>query len=428
MEHCFSLGKSFRVCYTLLHPRGAYADVHVTFLLLLITACLMAMPVQEERTLLPVEQQEELFTQSVQTFSDKLFFATGSQVQNRMISPLSVLLALGMTANGAAGETQQEILGVLTDSSLSLEDLNQASLAYLKQTPKEVSIANSLWANDRMDLSSTFLARVRKAYRAEASNLDFQAQKSTKVINDWVKDATKGAIDSIIDEVQPDMMLYLINAISFKDAWRSEFEIRATRTMTFHAERGDIQTPFLNQQSHFRYLHQNRASYLYLPYKNERYTMVTILPDKECGVYSFLETQKQTSFSASLFKCLDHAGYEYIDLSLPKFESRYSDSLKDELQDLGMRRSFDAGLADFSAMLASNKPEAVIDEVLHKTFIRVDEAGTEAAAVTAVMMKATSMAPMQSLRLVLDRPFVYAILDLERRIPLFLGVLDNPNP
>lgn len=400
----------------------------LSFLLLLITASLVAMPVQEERTTLTVEQQEALFTQSVQTFSDKLFFATGSPVHDRMISPLSVLLALGMTANGAAGQTQEEMLSVLTGSSLSVEDLNQASLAYLKQSPKEVSIANSLWANDRMDLSPTFLAKVRKAYRAEARNLNFQAQKSTKVINDWVKDTTKGAIDSIIDEVQPDMLLYLINAISFKDAWRSEFEPRATRTMTFHAQSGDIQIPFLSQQSHFAYLHQNRASYLYLPYKNERYTMVAILPDQGYGVYSFLEMQKQAHFSASLFEGFANAEYEFIDLSLPKFESRYADSLKDELQNLGMRRSFDAGSAEFSAMLASKKPEAVIDEVLHKTFIRVDETGTEAAAVTAVMMKVTSMPPLESLRLVFDRPFVYAILDLERSIPLFMGVLDNPKP
>ncbi len=398
-------------------------------MLLLIGFRIACMPVAEiKQGTLTREEQGMLFTRSVQAFSDKLFFATEAPVQNRMVSPLSVLLALGMTANGARGETQQEMLAVLTDATLSIEDLNQASLAYLKHTTGELSIANSLWANERMPLSSAFLSRVRTSYQAQARNLDFSSSKSTNIINDWVDDATKGAIDSIIDSVEPTMLLYLINAISFKDAWRSEFETRSTRPMTFHTRKGDVTTPFLNQQSHFRYIRKNGASYLFLPYKNERYTMVAILSDEKGDIYSFLNEQKQTNFSTSLFTLHEDAGYENIDLSLPAFESRYTDSLVDELAGLGMQRSFDANTADFSAMLASNKREAVIDEVLHKTFIRVDETGTEAAAVTAVMMKATSMAPMQSLRLKFDRPFFYAILDLETSIPLFMGVLDNPIP
>lgn len=401
----------------------------LSLLLLLIGFSAIAMPLQEEQgTTLSGEQQTALFTQSVQAFSDKLFFAADVAGRNRMISPLSVLLALGMTANGSVGATQQEMLAVLTDSSLTVEDLNQASLSYLKSAGKELSIANSLWLNDRMDLSSRFLSRVRKNYQAEARNLDFHTQKSTKVINDWVSDATRGAIDGIIDQVQPDVILYLINAISFKDAWRNEFEERSTRDMTFHAKTGDIRSPFLNQTSHYRYLHQNGASYLYLPYKSERYAMTAILPDEGGDVYTFLDTQKRAGFSSSLFAYLQQAEYENITLSFPKFESNYADGLVDELQRLGMKRCFDASLADFSAMLASNRPDAVIDEVLHKTFIRVDETGTEAAAVTAVIMKATSMAPTETLRLLFDRPFFYAILDLERNIPLFMGVLDNPKP
>ena len=172
----------------------------LSLLLLLIGFSAIAMPLQEEQgTTLSGEQQTALFTQSVQAFSDKLFFAADVAGRNRMISPLSVLLALGMTANGSVGATQQEMLAVLTDSSLTVEDLNQASLSYLKSAGKELSIANSLWVNDRMDLSSRFLSRVRKNYQAEARNLDFHTQKSTKVINDWVSDATRGAIDGIID-------------------------------------------------------------------------------------------------------------------------------------------------------------------------------------------------------------------------------------
>lgn len=401
----------------------------LSLLVLLLGISLAAMPVQEQqKPLLSEEQQAELFVKSVQGFSDKLFFAHDAKASNRMVSPLSVLLALAMTANGAEGETQNQMLRMLTDSSLSMEALNLASLAYLKQTSKEVSIANSLWANENVTLSSSFLSRVRKSYQGQARNLDFLSPKSTKTINDWVKDATKGAIDSIIDSVEPSMILYVINAISFKDAWRNEFEERATRPLTFHTTQGDVSSLFLNQEGHFPYLHQNGASYLFLPYKNERYILTAILVDEEKDLQSFLSQQKHEGFSSSLFAAFEEAQYTNIDLSFPKFESRYSDSLVDELQAMGMQYAFDANKADFSAMLASKQPEAVIDEVLHKTFIRVDEAGTEAAAVTAVMMKATSMAPQSSLRLIFNRPFVYAILDLAMHIPLFMGVLENPKP
>ena len=380
-------------------------------------------------TLPPAQYDEQgslAFGSAVRQFSDKLFLDGLEKGQNRMISPLSALFALAMSANGAAGETQSQMIDILGDAFLDKDALNRESLYYLSNLPEHVSIANSLWVNQRLSLSSTFEREARHYYKAEASELDFSKASSAQKINDWVSKATRNAIDSIIDATREDMVLYLINAISFKDDWRSPFEAWATKERPFHANSGDVSTPFLNQTGYFPYAKVDNASLLTLAYQNERYAMLLILPDEGQDIDSYLKGWKDKDFSAFLLEQEEQSKRARVRLSLPKFESTYKDSLVDNLSSLGMTHCFNPREADFSALLSPSSKEVVIDEVLHKTFIRVDEQGTEAAAVTAVMMKATSMAPQDEITLIFDRPFFYAILDLEAHIPLFLGVMDNP--
>ncbi|MFA6731870.1 MAG: serine proteinase inhibitor [Spirochaetia bacterium] len=399
----------------------------ILWILCILPTLAFGMPIAEPLPPAQHDLQGSLaFGSSVRQFSDKLFLDGLGQDANRMISPLSALLVLAMSANGAEGETQREMIEVLTEGHLDKDALNRESLFYLSRLPEEVSIANSLWVNQRLSLSQAFEREAKHYYQAEAAGLDFSKASSAKRINDWVSKATRNAIDSIIDATREDMVLYLINAISFKDDWKSPFEATATAKRTFHAKSGDVRAPFLNQTGFFPYASIDGASLLTLPYQNERYTMVLLLPDEETDITTYLEGWNDSRFSSFLLDQAKQSKHTRVRLSLPKFESTYKDSLVDNLSRLGMRECFNPMQADFSALLSPSSKEVVIDEVLHKTFIRVDEQGTEAAAVTAVMMRATSMAPQDELVLIFDRPFFYAILDLEAHIPLFLGVLDSP--
>lgn len=396
-------------------------------ILCILPTLAFSMPIAEELPLAQVDEQRSLaFGSAVRQFSDKLFLDGLEQEKNQMISPLSVLFALAMSANGANGETESQMIEVLAKGHLNREELNLESLSYLSNLPDTVSIANSLWVNQRLSLSPSFAREAKHYYQAETTELDFSKDASAKRINDWVSKATRNAINSIIDSTREEMALYLINAISFKDDWRSPFEARATATRTFHTRSGDVRSPFLNQTGYFPYAKTGGASLLTLPYQNERYAMLLILPDEKQDIADYLHAWKGKEFSAFVLEQAMKSQMQRIRLSLPKFESRYKDSLVDNLSRLGMTHCFSPMRADFSALLSPSSKEVVIDEVLHKTFIRVDEQGTEAAAVTAVMMKVTSMAPQDELVLTFDRPFFYAILDLEAHIPLFLGVLDNP--
>lgn len=396
-------------------------------ILCILPTLAFGMPIAEELPLAQFDEQRSLaFGSAVRQFSDKLFLDGLEQEKNRMVSPLSVLFALAMSANGAAGETQSQMIDVLTGTNMNRESLNLESLSYLSNLPDTVSIANSLWLNQRLTLSKPFAREAKHFYQAETTELDFSKASSAKRINDWVSKATRNAIDSIIDSTREDMVLYLINAISFKDDWRTPFEARATAKRTFNTRSGEVLAPFLNQTGYFPYARTEGASLLTLPYQNERYAMLLILPDEGKDISLYLDAWKENDFSAFLLDQAKQSETARIRLSLPKFESTYKDSLVDNLNRLGMTHCFNPMKADFSALLSPSSKEVVIDEVLHKTFIRVDEQGTEAAAVTAVVMKATSMAPQNELVLIFDRPFFYAILDLESHIPLFLGVLDNP--
>ena len=391
------------------------------FLILLVTGFLVAQPLQET-------PPSKSFSEVASTFSDGLFFAGYQQGGNRMISPLSVLLALSMTMNGAQGETKSEMITVLTDSLYTSSSLNAESESYLNSIKQEsvLDISNSIWMNEAFQISPVFLDSIRTNYQGVAQSLDFQDPSSAGIINAYVKKATRGAIADIIDRTSPDMLMYIINTIAFKDDWKEQFSGSDTRDGTFFAEHEKKTVPFMNQEKQFPYLDGDNHQFIVLPYANERYSFVALLPNKSISIRSFLAKYEDQPFSEMLFDWVEKSEKTLVKLSLPKFESRYKESLVSSLKTLGMKRAFSPGVADFSAMLKEGRAPLHIDEVLHKSFIRVDEEGTEAAAVTAVMIRVTSFMPRESVEMRLNRPFFYAILDMEKEIPLFMGILDTP--
>lgn len=408
----------------------------VTLILLFISALLGASGLQEMSSLTPgspitIDSKQEFFTRSVQLFSDQLFFVESLKENNAMLSPLSVLLALGMTTNGADGATLSSMLDVLLPKQGTLKLFNEANAQYLDSIKNlnkvELSIANSLWLNREVRFDQAFLNKTKSIYHASAKNLDFSAKSSLDIINSWVSDATRGTIKTILDSLDPASRMYLINAVYFKGDWMGPFTKKDTFDQAFELKDSQVKVPFMHQSAHFPYAEALDAQTLMMNYTDDRFALVALLPSESTSLRSWLESQKEKGdFTMRLFAAVDELQDTRIDLSFPKFETSYQDSLVDELKKLGMRDPFDSNMADFSLMTENRDKDLVIGEILHKTFIRVDEKGSEAAAVTSIMMKATSMPVQEELHLSFDRPFFYAIIDREAKIPLFMGIMENP--
>lgn len=408
----------------------------IALIVILVTGVLGAAGIQEPMALdakrvRTDETEQAFFTRSVQDFSNQLFFVKSLEESNTMLSPLSVLLALGMTTNGAQGATLSSMIDVLASERGTLEQFNEANAHYLKSikglSDVELSIANSLWLNQEVLIDQAFLNKTQKVYQASAKTLDFSARTSLSTINSWVHDATKGTISSILDSLDRSALLYLINAVYFKGDWKYPFTKESTYAKDFFLGEEPVQVPFMNQTVSLPYAKALDAQMVLMPYTDSRFALVAVLPAKGTDLSSWLARQKQEgAFTQRLFASVDTLVSTRMELSLPKFESSYKDSLVDELKALGMDAPFDRAKADFSPMTESRRKDLVIGEVLHKTFIRVDEKGSEAAAVTSVMIRMTSMAVREQLELSFDRPFFYAIIDREAKIPLFMGTMGDP--
>lgn len=410
--------------------------VGVTISLLLITALLGAAGIREPiyprpASSVTTETNQEILTRSVQQFSDQLFFVETYEEKNVMLSPLSVLLALGMTTNGANGATLSSLLDLLIPNGGTLQQFNAANKHYLASITQlndvELSIANSLWLNKKMNFDQAFLSKTKDVYHASAKSLDFSARSSLTSINSWVSDATRGTIKTILDSLDPEALMYLINAVYFKGDWKIPFTKESTYKENFFTEDMVVSAPFMHQTAHLPYAKALDAQILMMNYTNERFALLAILPSEFTDLGSWLASQKeQGGFTQRMFAAVESLQSNRMELSLPKFEASYTKSLVDDLKQLGMNDPFDASKADFSLMSESRGKDLVIGEVLHKSFIRVDEKGSEAAAVTSIMMKATSMPYREELQLSFDRPFFYAIIDKQAKIPLFMGILANP--
>lgn len=374
---------------------------------------------------------DEAIRKAVNRFSAALFKASADKKGNVMVSPASVYLALAMTLNGADGETKAAMLKVLADQGLTVDMINQASRDWMTLLAKSgskttVSIANSIWFDQEFAPYKPFLQANADYYAAGARKLDFKNKASVDIINGWVKEATKGTIDKIVDEIRPDVVLYLINAIYFKSDWLTPFEKSDTHNRTFNTPGGAIETPFLKRTGKMSYFSGNNATGVALPYDDGQFAYFALLPDGQTTPREWLAKQEPATLFANIVGMMSQKSNFTVDLAMPKFESRYEDSLLDELTGLGMGIAFDPGKADFSQMNESHTKDLYIGEVKHKTYVRVDEKGTEAAAVTSVEMRVTSL-PMSDKQLTFDRPFLYGIMDLKTGLPLFVGIMENPS-
>ena len=337
---------------------------------------------------------------------------------NIFISPLSISIALTMTYNGAVGETERAMAEVLEIDALDLSTINNSNKALRTSLenpdPKvEISIANSIWSRQGVDFNPDFLERNREFFGAEIASLDFSSPQATAIINEWVDTNTNGKIEKIVDRIDPQTLLFLINAIYFKGNWQDEFDKALTRPGTFHLATGsEKQVQMMRREGEYPYFRGENFEATSLPYGDGRLGMYIFLPSRDSNLNKFLGDLNAENWEGWISQLQDRRH----ELMLPRFKLEYEVRLNDTLEALGMGIAFGGG-ADFSGM----GPSLFISEVRHKTFVEVNEEGTEAAAVTAVV-GVKSLPPAFRV----DRPFFFAIYDAETETILFMGTVTEP--
>ena len=348
-------------------------------------------------------------------------------LDNHFVSPTSIAMALAMTYNGAEGKTRGQMADALGLAGIGPGDVNMANAALLatlaSADPKvTIEIANSLWVRQGIRLADRFTQVNRDYYDAEVASLDFRDAAAPGVINAWVKQKTHDKIDEIVTSIEPGDVLFLINAVYFKGRWTDEFTKELTQPQVFHAPGGDVEHPMMRQSGKYRYYAGEGLAAVRLPYGEGRFAMVVLLPDEGVGLGDFVARLTPANWR----RWLDGMSMRDGDIVLPKFKLEYERTLNQVLSSLGMGVAFDPGRAEFDGMLAAaiDMP-FYISEVLHKSYVDVNEEGTEAAAVTSVRMAMTAM-PRDKFRMVVDRPFVFAIHDEKSDAVLFLGVVNEP--
>lgn len=369
-----------------------------------------------------VSAMDENFLRAQADFSVKLLQKASEKGKNSLVSPFSVTSALAMTANGADGNTLsqfQQLLG----GGIPLEELNRQYAAWanrLTANGSKLKSANSVWyGKDRVTVQKEFLRSNADYYKADAYQADFGSRDIVAQINGWVKNHTGGKIDRVVQSVDPQTVMYLINALYFEDDWSSPYYTGENKDYEeFHTPNGTVTRQFLTSRED--YLHDNRAQGMYKPFQDERYAFVAILPNEGIDLDSYVSGLTGEQF-LNLVKSKD----DRADFKLPKFKYEYETQLNESLKALGLTDAFQPEQADFSKMGSTPGGSLFIGSVLHKTFLQVDEAGAKAGAVTEVMMTLSS-APEDFKKVVFNRPFVCAIVDTQTNLPIFLGTVTDP--
>ena len=339
---------------------------------------------------------------------------------NIFISPLSISIALTMTYNGAVGDTQQAMAQVLEIEGLNLDTVNRSNAALsesLENRGSEVqlSIANSIWSRQGVEFNPNFLNRNQEFFEAEIASLDFNSPEAPAIINGWVETNTNGKIEKIVQRIDPRTLIMLINAIYFKGSWQEEFDRSKTRDGIFRLSDGsDKKVPMMRREGAYPYYRGETFEAASLPYGDGTVSMYIFLPDRDSNLDEFLGELNAENWAGWLPQF--HEVRDNSMMILPRFKLEYEVKLNDTLKALGMEIAFGGG-ADFSGM----GPSLFISEVRHKTFVEVNEEGTEAAAVTVVV--GVESAPPS---FIVDRPFFFAIHDDRTKTILFMGVVFEP--
>jgi len=342
--------------------------------------------------------------------------------QNVFISPLSILLALAMTYNGASGDTKVAMAETLQFSEFELEELNRGfrdlttGMMNADETV-QISIANSIWYRLGYDVKEDFVQRNKTYYNSEVRKLNFANPQAKDTINTWIDQATNGKIEKMIDRISPNVMMYLINAIYFKGDWTHQFSESATRDGEFTLETGGKKrVPMMHLEEEFRHARGDNLGFLRLPYGREKLAMYILLPDEGEDLDEIIRRLDEDSWNKLRSKLEE----KEVTLTMPKYRIEYGvKSLNDVLTRMGMGSAFAGGFSGIN-------PKLFISRVMHKAVIEVNEQGSEAAAVTVVEMTKGESPKPKPVEFIVNRPFFFTISDDRTGSILFMGKVIEP--
>lgn len=399
------------------------ALITVIFSLLIFSGCAKQENTVPEDIVLTEKSQQ--LVKSDNTFGFKLFSVIPqNHDHNVMLSPLSVSMALSMALNGADGETKAAMIKALEFGGLTPDEINSIYLdlvTALKRADDKVvmKIANSIWIRKGFPVLESFIKVNHNFYDASTTNLEFN-QSAVNIINNWVNTNTNGKIPTILDSISPEEIMFLINAIYFNGKWQIQFDPSKTVNSEFKLTNGQtISVPMMKLKEKFAWSQQNGYKALKMPYGRGKFEMIILLPDEGISLENTI-SQLDRSKWESLLSSLNNPGE--IDVWLPKFEYSWEINLNQALSDLGMGIAF-TDHADFTKI--NPDQQLLITKVKHKTYIKVNEEGTEAAAVTSVGIGITSF-PSNPPEFHVTRPFFYVITEEDTGAILFLGKVENP--
>lgn len=358
---------------------------------------------------------------AVTEFSVRLFQESREEGENTLVSPLSVLCALAMTANGARGETMAQMETLF---GMPISELNEYLYVYTQALPEgktyQLNLANSLWIRDdgRIQVEEDFLRTNATWYDAGVYQAPFD-NSTVKDINAWVSENTDGMIDHVLDRVPEETVLYLINALCFEAQWKNIYYEHQVRDGVFTTEEGDARDVELMYSNEYQYLEDDKAAGFMKFYDDEAYAFVALLPKEGVRLRDYIASLTGENLRTMLSNVQDTK----VETAIPKFQSEYAVEMKEILQTLGMTDAFDPEQADLSGIGETSTGLLYINQVLHKTYIAVNEKGTKAGAATVVATGEGAAPPTEVKTVYLDRPFLYLIVDREAGLPVFMGTV-----
>jgi serine protease inhibitor len=337
------------------------------------------------------------------------------------LSPLSLNVALGMLLNGAEGETKAEIQTMLGFSDADMSTVNEHYAELIQKLPHvdpkvKNTMANSLWHRAGFPVEASYVDDLKRSFGAEIYGEDFSSQATVNKINAWAAKHTENKIQKVIERIEPHHVLYLMNALYFKGDWTTEFNTKNSFKGDFNGVKGAVSKDFMANRAQYGYASTEEVQAVELPYGNEKYAMLVLLPQDKLSVEELilgLNADKWNQLLGSLRS-------QEVEVTLPKIKMETSKGLKPVLQNMGMRRAFTES-AELGRI--SKATRLFVDFVKQDTYVAMDEKGTEAAAVTTIGVGLTSVSPYKVVRC--DRPFAFAIVEKTSGTLQFIGKVNE---
>ena len=330
---------------------------------------------------------------------------------NLAVSPYSAGVALSMLAEGAEGQTKAEFNKALNDCLFKSEDLGGND----KIT---VNSVNSLWVDDNFSVRNRYVSLMQKDFDALVTTLSFGDPATVKAINNWCSEHTNGKITEIIDELSPNDVMVLVNALYFKAPWLNPFDEHMTSSAKFHGSKSVSDVDMMARKAYMNYAEYNGCQLVELPYEGGRYAMYVLLPPEDMDINELIGYLSQESYDAAM----NSQQSKEVLLKMPKVKVETSLLLNQSLQHMGIRTAF-TGAADFKGI--SEMGPLSLGLVKQKCYVEISEKGTEAAAVTSAQIRMTALRPSQYVRMTVDRPYLFFVTDKQESNILFAGRIMN---